>query len=62
MERSVEIEATAITFPRPADFDALAAVGDALASIPHLWQVEVWLGTTAEYWERGFWRGPKILK
>ena len=24
-------------------------MGDALASIPHLWQVEVWLGTTADY-------------
>lgn len=52
LDRVIEIAPTAATFTRPTDFDALAALGDAFASIPHIWQVEVWLGTTAENAQR----------
>jgi predicted DNA-binding transcriptional regulator YafY len=35
-------------FDRPEGFDALAAVQRSLASIPSVWQIEVWLDTTLE--------------
>jgi predicted DNA-binding transcriptional regulator YafY len=40
------------TFLRPANFDPLAAVQRALASVPRVWQVEVWLETTLEEAQR----------
>ncbi|HEX7735430.1 MAG TPA: YafY family protein [Ktedonobacteraceae bacterium] len=46
LDRILQIEITGATFPRPANFDALAAVQRALASVPRVWRVEVWLETT----------------
>lgn len=45
LDRVLHAEVTSETFPRPANFDALAAVQHALASVPRVWQVEVWLET-----------------
>ncbi|HEY7419550.1 MAG TPA: WYL domain-containing protein, partial [Ktedonobacteraceae bacterium] len=39
-------------FSLPSDFQALAAVQQALASVPRAWQIEVWLGTTLEEIQR----------
>lgn len=44
LDRIMAVVPLDATFPRPANFDPLSAVGRALASIPSLWQVEVWLG------------------
>lgn len=46
LDRILQIEITSATFVRPARFDALAAVQRSLASVPRVWQVEVWLETT----------------
>lgn len=48
LDRIVAVEELAETFPRPAGFDALAAVQRALATVPSTWRVEVWLGTSLE--------------
>jgi len=48
LDRIQQIEATDETFARPADFQALEAVQRSLASVPRVWQVEVWLDTTLE--------------
>ena len=48
LDRIIDVEALAETFPRPADFDALAAVQRALATVPNVWRIEVWLKTTIE--------------
>ena len=48
LDRVLGVEALAATFPRPANFDALAAVEAALAVVPYPWRLEVWLGTTLE--------------
>lgn len=48
LDRVLRIVPLDTTFPRPANFDVLAAVRHALASVPGVWQVDVWLGTTLE--------------
>lgn len=48
LDRIEHIEITDEAFLRPAHFEALTSVHRALASVPRLWQVEVWLGTTLE--------------
>jgi len=48
LDRIQRIEVTAETFSRPANFHALEAVQHALASVPRVWQIEVWLETTLE--------------
>lgn len=45
LDRILELDALAATFPPPAGFDALAAVQAALAAVPWPWPIEVWLGT-----------------
>lgn len=46
LDRITQIEMTDETFPQKANFPALEAVQQALASVPRVWQVEVWLETT----------------
>jgi predicted DNA-binding transcriptional regulator YafY len=46
LDRITHIEMTAETFPPRVDFPALEAVQQALASVPRVWQVKVWLQTT----------------
>lgn len=48
LDRLLQVEMTSETFRRPANFEALAAVQHALASVPRIWRVEVWLETTLE--------------
>lgn len=48
LDRIVHIELSGQTFERPADFDALAAVHHALATVPKQWRFEVWLATTLD--------------
>lgn len=48
LDRILQVEKTDETFLRPANFEALAAVQRALASVPRAWQVEVWLEATLE--------------
>lgn len=52
LDRVQRIEMTSDPFLRPAHFEALAAVQRALASVPRVWQVEVWLETTLEEAQR----------
>ena len=52
IDRIQQIEVTGETFSRPAEFHALEAVQHALASVPRVWQVEVWLETTLEEAQR----------
>ncbi len=46
LDRITHIEMTSETFPLRVHFPALEAVQQALASVPRIWQVEVWLETT----------------
>src|SRR5262245_18281614 len=46
LDRIERIEMTSETFPQPLNFSALEAVSQALASVPRVWHVEVWLETT----------------
>jgi predicted DNA-binding transcriptional regulator YafY len=46
LDRIVHIEMTSETFPQRVNFGALEAVQQALASVPRVWQVEVWLEAT----------------
>lgn len=46
LDRITHIEITSETFPPRVHFPALEAVQQALASVPRVWQVEVWLETT----------------
>jgi len=46
LDRIVQIQMTSETFPQRPNFGALEAVSQALASVPRVWQVEVWLETT----------------
>ena len=48
LDRIRQIEVTSETFSPPVNFDALEAVQHALASVPRVWQIEVWLETTLE--------------
>ncbi len=52
LDRVQRIEMTSDTFLRPTPFEALPAVQRALASVPRVWQVEVWLETTLEEAQR----------
>lgn len=52
LDRILQVEITDERFLRPAHFEALAAVQRALASVPRVWQVEVWLETTWEEAQR----------
>lgn len=44
LDRIERVEVLGEVFPRPAGFDALAAVRRALATVPSVWQVAVWVG------------------
>ncbi len=46
LDRIQEVAPLDALFARPAGFDALVAVQGALAAVPNVWQVEVWLGVT----------------
>jgi predicted DNA-binding transcriptional regulator YafY len=46
LDRIIHIETTSETFPPRTHFPALEAVQQALASVPRVWQVKVWLQTT----------------
>lgn len=48
LDRIAQIEMTSEPFRRPENFETLVAVQRALASVPRVWQVEVWLETTLE--------------
>jgi predicted DNA-binding transcriptional regulator YafY len=48
LDRIEHIQMTSDTFPPPVNFRPLEAVSQALASVPRVWQVEVWLETTLE--------------
>lgn len=48
LDRVLSLEPLAATFERPADFDALEHVVNALATMPGTEPIEVWLGTTLE--------------
>lgn len=48
VDRIQHVELTNETFTPPADYHALEAVQRALASVPRVWQVEVWLQITLE--------------
>jgi len=48
LDRIQQVEVTSETFSSPVNFDALEAVQRALASVPRVWQIEVWLETTLE--------------
>ena len=52
LDRIQQIEATSDTFSPPANFAALEAVQRTLASVPRIWQVEVWHQTTLQEIER----------
>ena len=52
LDRIQQIEVTSETFSPPVNFDALEAVQRALATVPRVWQVEVWLETTLEEVQR----------
>jgi predicted DNA-binding transcriptional regulator YafY len=49
LDRIAQIEMIGDTFPKPVQFRALEAVSQALASVPRVWQVVVWLETSLEY-------------
>jgi predicted DNA-binding transcriptional regulator YafY len=52
LDRITHIELLNATFTRPTDFQALEAVQHALASVPRVWHVEVWLETTLKEAQR----------
>jgi predicted DNA-binding transcriptional regulator YafY len=52
LDRVLHAEITESTFLRPVGFEPLSAVQRALASVPRVWQVEVWLETTLEAAQR----------
>ena len=52
LDRIRQVEVIDETFSPPVNFDALEAVQRALASVPRVWQVEVWLQTTLEAIQR----------
>ena len=52
LNRILRVENTDERFLRPANFEALAAVHRALASVPRVCQVEVWLEATLEEAQR----------
>src|SRR6266851_2371420 len=60
LDRIKQVEVTSETFSPPVNFDALAALQRALASVPRVWQIEVWLETTLEEVQRQT-RFPKAM-
>ena len=48
LDRIQQVAATSETFSPPVNFDALDAVQRALAAVPSVWQIEVWLETTLQ--------------
>jgi predicted DNA-binding transcriptional regulator YafY len=48
LDRIQQVEVTSETFSPPVNFDALAVLQRALASVPRAWQIEVWLESTSE--------------
>jgi predicted DNA-binding transcriptional regulator YafY len=60
LDRIQQVEVTSETFSPPVNFDALEAVQRALASVPRVWQTEVWLEITLEEVVRQT-RFPKAL-
>lgn len=48
LDRIQQVEVTSETFSPPIPFNAREAVQRSLASVPRVWQVEVWLETTLE--------------
>jgi predicted DNA-binding transcriptional regulator YafY len=52
LDRIQQIAVTSETFSPPVNFDALDAVQRALAAIPSVWQIEVWLETTLQEVQR----------
>ncbi len=60
LDRIRQVEVTSETFSPPINFDALEAVHRMLASVPRVWQIEVWLETTLEEVQRQT-RFPKAL-
>lgn len=52
LDRIQQVKVTSETFSPPVNFDALEAVQRALASVPRVWQIEVWLETTLEEVQR----------
>jgi predicted DNA-binding transcriptional regulator YafY len=48
LDRILSVSPLDETFPLPGDFSALSAVQRALASVPSVWQIEVYLQTTLE--------------
>ncbi|MEO7909754.1 MAG: YafY family protein, partial [Roseiflexaceae bacterium] len=48
LDRIAHIEMTSETFPARVNFPALEAVQQALAVVPRVWQIEVWLETTLQ--------------
>jgi len=60
LDRIQQVEVTSETFSPPVNFDALEAVQRALASVPRVWQIEVWLETTLEEVQRQT-RFPKAM-
>jgi predicted DNA-binding transcriptional regulator YafY len=52
LDRIQQVEATSEAFSPPVNFEALDAVQHALATVPSLWQIEVWLETTLEEVQR----------
>ncbi len=48
LDRIQQVEVTSEAFSFPVNFDALEAVQRALASVPRVWQTEVWLEITLE--------------
>jgi predicted DNA-binding transcriptional regulator YafY len=48
LDRIQQVEPTSETFSPPVTFDALDAVQRALAAVPSVWQIEVWLEATLQ--------------
>ena len=60
LDRIQQVEVTSETFSSPVNFDALKAVQRALATVPRVWQIEVWLETTLKEVQRQT-RFPKAM-
>jgi predicted DNA-binding transcriptional regulator YafY len=58
LDRILQVEATTETFSPPVNFDAYEAVQRALAAVPSVWHIEVWLEATLEDVQRQT-RAPK---
>jgi predicted DNA-binding transcriptional regulator YafY len=52
LDRIQQVQATFETFSPPANFDTFEAVQRALATVPNVWHIEVWLDATLEEVQR----------